>query len=144
MATYKRYGQKSPMACWAAKICMELFEGDTRQAKKKYVELMPKESVSGWAAFARRCYESPDPAARVPTGRHPKISDELALKIGMVYTQRQLWSHGRSRPYASMAEVSSKVGLGVTRPPVPHLPAPSPPISSNALAAAGVPAAPRA
>lgn len=120
MADYKPWGPHSAAAHWAAWLAMKHAEGDAHEAKAVYDMLMPEEPIGKWKAVAERCWSKVDPDQRAlgdtPVGRHPKIPDELALKIGHVYAQRLVWEHGKSRPFHSMAEVCSKSARRPTAP----------------------------
>ncbi len=132
-AVHVAMSPKSEKAHYAAYFAMKHPNCNTRLAKKLNDKWMPGELVAKWADFANACYNHiVKPAARkvlVRPGPKPRVSKELAIKIGTVYTQRMLWEHGVSRHNHDMHEVCC-VCLPHVRalvPPPPYaLPAPSP------------------
>lgn len=122
----------SDKARWGAYFAMREAEGDHLKAAKYYKKWVPEEPVSKWKQFATSVYQAVKDglgvAARFKPGPKPKITDELALMIGTVYTQRLVWEHGKRRHYRDMNEVRRRLR---PRPPpsgcapaaVPWLPA---------------------
>lgn len=103
----------SDKAKWGAYFAMREAEGDHILAAKYYKKWVPEEPVSKWKDFATRVYKAVKsglgaaPAAK--PGPKPKITDELALRIGTVYTQRLVWEHGKCRHYRDMNEVRRRL-----------------------------------
>ena len=100
---------KSVMAEHACYFPMTETEQNTRAARELYGKLMPNEPVSKWKAFAERaCKKFSRPASLLSHnqgGEKPRVSREVALKIGTVYTQRLVWEHGEPRHYRDMNKV---------------------------------------
>lgn len=141
----------SDKAKWGAYFAMREAKGDHIEAAKYYKKWVPEEPVSKWKDFATRVYKAVKDglgvAARAKPGPKPKITDELALTIGTVYTQRLVWEHGKCRHYRDMNEMRRRLR---PRPPlsgcapaaVPWLPASAADFSPSA--ATGMPAPPPA
>ena len=89
--------------------------GEHKVAKAYYKSWVPEEPVSKFKEFATRVWEKLKGGAKTLSafgrgkkpGPKPRISDELAIKIGTVYSQRLHWEHGESRHYHNIAEVHS-------------------------------------
>lgn len=102
-------------------------------AKAYYKSWMPGEPVSKFKAFATRVWEKLKGGATTLSafgrgkkpGPKPYISDELAIKIGTVYSQRLHWEHGEARHYRNMEEASCPHPLYPSAPNPPTLAAPS-------------------
>lgn len=118
---------RSEKSRWGAYFAMKEAGGDHVAAKAIYSRWVPEEPVSKWKSFAPRVYKQvldgakslARPLRLKAPGPKPFITDEIALKIGTVYSQRLVWEHGTPRHYTNMAEVRS----GSCPAPVP-LPAP--------------------
>lgn len=133
---------------------MKQANGDHKVAKAYYVSWVPEEPVEKWTVFAARWWAALKGGARSlakvikpkKPGPKPRLSDELAIKIGTVYSQRLHWEHGQSRHYKDMEEVNLQ-----PRPtPLPPQPGwdtrhPTPPLANNATlscVASGLPPPP--
>lgn len=105
----KSSAHKSLKAEYAAYFAMKETNGDYKAAEVLYNNWVPEEPVSKWRPFAKKKWEKyrrPETElSRNLGGREPRVSRELALKIGTVYAQRLVWEHGQSRHYHDMEEV---------------------------------------
>lgn len=93
---------------------MKQANGDHKVAKAYYAKWVPEEPVGKWEAFAQHWWAALRGGAKSlaqlvkpnKPGPKPRLSDELAIKIGTVYAQRLHWEHGQPRHYKDMEEVS--------------------------------------
>lgn len=98
-----------PICHYAAYFAMLETKGDHKKAKELYDKWLPTKPISKWKTFATACYQNvPKGTLRTvkkALGRKPRITRELAMKIGTVYAQRFVWEHGKPRHYKDMHEV---------------------------------------
>ena len=123
-----------PICHYGAYFAMKEANGDLEAAKRLYDKWLADHPVSKWKQFFRACFVNVPKGilrdVKKALGRKPKITTELALKIGTVYAQRQVWEHGKPRHYRDMGEVWQQCTHGTRA--YAHWPAtpPNPPVCS--------------